>query len=275
MTSSGDRRSSHRSGDRCGLTLVELLIAVAIIAMTAASLAALARATQISASYVQGHSAAAQHARVTAERIEQAIHSATASESFPGAAVFAETVGGNRFPDTLVVWHPTAGTVAVDPGGLPRFSELVVFCPNPSQPDELLEITSRSDTRTVPPLASTSQWATELNALKTGSTSKKVLLTDLLRTARTSSTAGLRGCVRFEVLLRPSKAQFDDFRDGDLDWNDIKWPQNWYGDTTGVRQTWVRWELQLMPDSRADGAAADPLAVPFPGSAALYYDIQR
>lgn len=257
-----------------GLTLVELLIAVSIMSLTAIALATLARATQISASYVEGHSGAAQHARVTMERIQRAVQTATASESFPGAAVFAESVSGTRFPDTLVVWKPAAGTAAIDPAGLPRFSELIVFSPSPTSPNELLEITSRSDTRTVPALSDTSQWATELATLRTGS-SKKVLLTDLMRTARTSDSSNARGCVRFEVLLRPSAAEMSSYRAGTLAWSNLSWPQHWYGDSTGMRQTWVRLELQLLPNSRTGGVALDTLSIPFPGSAALYYDLKK
>jgi prepilin-type N-terminal cleavage/methylation domain-containing protein len=260
---------------RAGLTLVELLIAVAIMSLTAMALGTLARATQISASYVQGHSSAAQHARVTMERIQHAVQTATANETFPAAALFAESVSGNRFPDTLVVWKPAEGTTVSNPSGLPLFSELAVFCPNPTRANELLEITSRSDLRTVPALSNTSQWTTELTTLKTGNTSKKVVLTDLLRTASADGSGAARGCARFEVLLRPSAAEISSYRSGTLAWNAISWPQHWYGENTGMRQTWVRMELQLMPNSRAGGEAPTALAIPFIGSAALYYDISK
>lgn len=260
---------------RTGLTLVELLIAISIISLTALALGTLARATQISAAYVEGHSTAAQHARVTSERIQRAVQTCNASETFPGAVLFAESVGGVRFPDTLVVWKPDAGANAADPDGLPRFSELVLFCPNPSVPKELLEITSRTDLRTVPALSNSSQWATELAALKTGNVSRKVVLTDLLRTASTTTGGTARGCARFETVLRPSATELSSFRAGTTPWDELSWPQHWFGQTTGMRQTWVRWELQLMPNSRSGGAAADSLAIPFPGSAARYYDIVK
>jgi prepilin-type N-terminal cleavage/methylation domain-containing protein len=260
---------------RHGLTLVELLIAISIISMAAVALGTLARATQISAAYVEGHASAAQHARVTSERIQRAVQTCTASETFPGAMLMAEDVGGIRFPDTLVVWKPDAGANAANPAGLPRFCELVVFCPNPSAPNELLEITSRSDPRTVPALTATSQWATELSALKLGYVSKKVVLTDLLRTASASTGGVPRGCARFETRLRPSATELASYRAGTTPWDQLSWPQHWFGETTGMRQTWVRWELQLMPNSRSGGAAADVLAIPFPGSAARYYDLVK
>jgi prepilin-type N-terminal cleavage/methylation domain-containing protein len=257
---------------RHGLTLIELLISSSIMAMTALALGVLARAVQISCTYTEGNTTAALHGRVILERIQNAVVGATANETFPGAVVFAETVSGYRFPDTLVIWKPT--TAAVNPSGLPLFSELVVYCPNPTIPNQLLEITSPSDTRSVPALSSSS-WTSELTTLKTGSTSRKVVLTDLMRAARVSSTSTARGCVRFEVDLHPSAADISSFRGGSTAWEDLPWPQHWYGQTTGMRQTWVRTELQLMPNSSAGGAAADSLAIPFLGSAALYYEITR
>lgn len=275
------QRASHRRRQNCArvnlraaLTLIELLIAMSIISLTALALGTLARATQISASYVEGNSTAAQHARVAMERIGRAVQTATANETFPGTVLFAESVAGNRFPDTLVVWKPAAGSIAATPLGLPRFSELVVFCPNATQPNTLLEITSRSDMRTVPALSNTAQWTTELSTLKTGNLSQKIVLTDMLRTASTGGSATARGCVRFEVLLRPSAAEMTSYRNGTLAWDAIAWPQHWYGETTGMRQAWVRTELEMMPNSRS-GAAAAAMAIPFLGSAALYYDITR
>lgn len=260
---------------RRGLTLIELLISVSIMSLTTLSLGMLARAVQISSAYNEGNGAAAQHAQVTLERIEKAVTKATANEIFPGAVVFAESVSGNRFPDTLVVWKPDTGTVAADAMGLPRFCELVVFCPNPNLPSQLLEITSRSDTRTIPALSNTSQWTTELSTLKTGNASRKIILTDLLRTASLNSGSTQRSCVRFEVALRPTAEEITAYRNGTTAWDAILWPQGWYGSTTGLRQTWVRSELQLLPNSISGGIAASDQAIPFFGSAALYYEISR
>jgi hypothetical protein len=270
-----NRRKRRADTSRAGLTLVELLISVSIIALTAVALGTLARATQISAAYVEGHSNAAQHARVTSERIRRAVQTGTANETFPGVVLFAETVSADRFPDTIVVWKPAEGATAASPTGLPRFSELVIFCPNPTQPNELLEITSRDDLRTVPALSNVGQWTTELSALKVGNVSKKVLLTDMLQTARANASSAARACVRFEVRLRPTAAEITSFRNGTLAWDEIAWPQHWYGESTGMRQTWVRMELQLLPNSRANGTASASMAIPFLSSAALYYDIDK
>ena len=72
---------------RCtrGLTLLELLVAMSIMAMVVVSLGTLANGVQQGFDYTEGHSTATQHARVTLERITRSVREAQASEQFPGA----------------------------------------------------------------------------------------------------------------------------------------------------------------------------------------------
>jgi hypothetical protein len=214
---------------------------------------------------------ATQHARVALERIAAAVTGSFANESFPGGVVFADTAASYDYPDTLVVWRPSAAPA--DPAGLPRFSEIVVFCPNPAAPGELVEITSPTDTRNVPPTTDAAAWATELANLKTGTSSNKVLLTDLVRTATPSAgPATPRGAVRFAVELRPSAAAWASFRAGTLPFANVPWVQTIYGSQTGLRQTWVATELQLRPGYGVAAGASELVAIPFFGSAASYWN---
>ena len=255
---------------RHGLTLIELLLASAIMVMTMAALAGLGKAVAVNAAYGDGHGQAVQHARVTLERITRMAREATASPSFPGLLVLADIEAGWRFPDTVVIWHPSGSPV--DPDGLPRFNELVIYCPDPEDPQQLVEITAPSDTRTVPALSDLASWASEIDGIKNASSSEVVMLTDLMRSCPIAT--GLRGAVRFESRLRPSAEEWASYEAGDLEWDDLPWVQGLYGSKTGLRQAWLRIELQLMP-----GAAAihnDPggqQAMTFLGSAALYYQL--
>lgn len=258
-----------------GLTLLELMVAMTIVAMVVAAMGGLARTVQQGFEYSEGYGTATQHARVVLDRISQNVSQATANDQFPGCLVVAETVSGFRYPDTLVIWRPT-GTAAA-PSGLPRYNELVIYCPNLTTPGQFVEMTAPSDTRTVPAVDNTSTWLTELAALKKASTTKTVVLTTLLRACPTvagGGTSSLRGAARFETRLRPSTTDWTNFKAGSVTWSTLPWVQGIYGTQAGLRQVWVRMELQLVPGVEwieSNAAAAQP--VPFFGSAALYYNL--
>jgi len=257
------------------MTLLELLLAISIMAMVVGTLGALARGVQEGYTYTEGHGTATQHARVVLERITATVREATTSPEFPGALVVSEEESGWEFPDTLVVWHPDGAPA--DPGGLPRYNELVIYCPDPSLANRLVEMTVPGDTRPVPPPESTSQWETEIEAVKSGARRRTMMLTDLLRTGRVEEGAlgSRRGAARFAVRLRPSQEEWQQFQDGQIDWDDLAWVQGIYGSQTGLRQAWVRIELQLMPGDQAAADSASTTPVPALGSAALYYELAR
>ncbi|MGD9722394.1 MAG: type II secretion system protein J [Pirellulales bacterium] len=256
------------------MSLIEMMLAVAVLALMAGALGMLTQAVRVSTAYADGTTAATQHARVALYRIDTAVSLSFANETFPGAMVFAATVGGYTYPDTLVVWRPAAEPAA--PGGLPRFDEIVVFCPNPNAPHELLEITAPNDTRTVPDTGDLATWNTELAALKTGANSSRVVLSDLLRSAApTGDPAAARGAVRFAVDLRPTAADWNSFRAATLAFASLSWPQSVYGAKAGLRQTRVSCELQLVcaRSGAADRATLPPLT--FFGSATGYGELRQ
>ena len=255
-----------------GLTLLELLIAMTIMVMVVGTLGALAKGVQDGFQYSEGHELATQHARVVLDRIGQTVREATANERFPGVMVLAGTVGSWRFPDTLVVWHPAGRPT--DRSGLPRYNELVIYCPDWSEPSRLVEITT-ADTRTVPPVENPAQWAAEIEAIKQSGSSRVVTLTELLRTglADDSIATSWRGAVRFETRLRPSQSEWDGYKNGKRKWEDLSWVQGICGSRSGLRQVWVRTELQLTASGEVGAANGRPL--PFLSSAALYYQMRK
>lgn len=261
---------------RCGLTLIELLVAAAVTSMIAVTLAAMARGVQLTSSYSEGLATATQHARVALERIERNVSGATANQNFPGAALFSDTIGGQSVPDTLVVWHPS-GTAA-NPTGLPLFSEVVVYCPNPAAPNQLLEITWPTNTAAVPALTDTSDWSTNLATMKAGGSGvTQTMITDLMRASPPSgsgtSVSSLAGCVRFAVVQNPSSSQYASYKAGTLAWSQLAWAQGIYGATTGLAQTWVRVELQMLPGYTAQSDPAGQQVLPFFGSATLNFQL--
>jgi hypothetical protein len=252
--------------------MIELLIASSVMLLVAGSLGMLAMTVQSCAEYGHGHGMATQHARVCLERIERTLSEANCSEQFPGFAAFGEDVGGWMFPDTLVVWRPEGA--AVDPDGLPRFNELVIFCPDPSQPSRLLEITMPGDSGVAYAASDTASWETALASIKADNSAERVELTDLLRTADPGDGTS-RGAVRFYVTLRPTEQELSDNAASLIAWDDINWVQDIHGPNFGLRQAWCRFELQMTPEGIPGKEASDELAIPFFGSAAVYSEIEK
>jgi hypothetical protein len=259
------------------MTLVELLIASSMLMLLAGVVGGLASAVETSSYYSQGHADAAQHARVALERITREIGQATAVGGYAGFAVVSEVVGTASYPDTLLVWRPPNGMPA-NPDGPPLVSELVIYCPHPQQPEQLLEIRAPQDTRTIPldESLNESPWWEMVAAIKTDAQSQRVVLTDLLRVAKVTSSkliSARRAAVRFIHELRPATEELDEYRNGGLPWADLAWPQGMYSPQTAMRQSWLRIELQLMPGAHSREDTTGIQAVPFLGSAALYYQV--
>ena len=271
------QRASQFSRAKCrqprgGFTLIELLLAIGILTMCLVALGMMARAVEISSEFNQGYGTAALHAQVTFDRISRAVTGTSSNANYAGTWVTQDTVGSWTFPDTLVVWRPSSGTPA-DPQGAPLANELVLFCPNPGVPNQLMEITVPADSRAVPSPSNASTFKSFIDGLKTESGVQKALLTDLMRTA-TDSANTLRGCVRFVVTMNPSDAEISSYRSGTTTWANVPWAQGIWSPNVGMRQVWARTELQLMPAGTwlvTNSSAQQP--VPFFGSAAYCYEV--
>ncbi len=249
------------------------MFSIAIMVIVMGSLGAMVKAVNEGALYSENYGTATQHARVAMERIAASVRGATASDEFPGILAIAETADGNEFPDILVVWHPDGAPV--DPDGLPRVNELRAYCPNPASPNELLEITFPSDTRTVPSPSDTAAWLAEAEIAKTSSSGVRTVLTDMLRAPQLGGKASpRRGAVRFVVRYRPSQQEMAAFEAGTTPWASLAWPQGIYSEQVGLRQAWLRMELQFVPGSTSVGIpAADDTAIAFLGSASLFFEV--
>lgn len=257
---------------RRGLTLVELMVASLVMALIAATVSVLASSAQLANDQTGGDGLASQHARVVINRIEQTMLAATATEEFPGFASFHEAIAEWQLPHWLVVWSPDPALPDTD--GVPQFSEIVVYTPDPSAPHRLLEVTNRTDEREVPPFTDSILWRTEIeNMIKAGSS---VVLTDLVRTASDGTLT--RGLVRFITRVHPTTSEWQTYISAptDANWSSMSWPQDLYSVNGGIRQSWCRIELQLMPGPGSpDEDPTGQTAIPFFGSAALYYQVER
>ncbi len=255
---------------RQGITLSELLVAIAVMGLVAVALGALAKAVEQSTGYTRGHETALQYARVAIQRIGRHIEGAHANDQFPGFIVINRPEQGWDFPDMLAVWYPEGAPQAID--SLPLFSELIIYAPDPTQPNRLLEITARTDHRVVPPITSLGAWRSELQSIISSSTARRVVLLENLRTGQVAASGQPRGNVRFLQRLRPSQSDYGQFQAGTKSWEDLAWAQGIRGTQRGMRQAWCRIELQLIVDGGANGGMS---VVPYFGSAALYYQLKR
>ena len=261
---------------RRGLSLVELMIAVSIMSMTAVSLGAVVITVQAANQYAVGRGTAVQHGRVAVERIRRACASAYATTDFPGFWVIAAAAGGYEFPDTLVVWTPDGSPTNLL--GPPLYRELTYFTPDRSSPNRLLEITIPPTFNPVAPaIDQIADWLATIDNIHSSEIPIKVQLTDLLRVADSETAdAPWRGVVRFGVRYAPTIAQRADYQSGGTAWEDLLWPLDVYSPTQGTRQSWCRIELQLVPPGVSPrGGAGRAQAVPVFGSAELNYQLER
>ena len=288
----------HRRSHLQGMTLLELTLATTILVMIAGAMTALASVVQSSSDISFTNATVTQHGRVALERIERAISSATATEYFPGCFVYSEQIDRWTYPDTLIVWYPEEAPA--DPDGFPFVDELVVFCPNPNSPTDLLEIRLRDGNGAAPALDDTDGWQMLMTEFKYGNTATRVSLTHLLRVAAPGIDSSMpeRGVVRFDVRLCPSADEWNEFKLGTRQWNDLSWAQGIHGSGTGLRQTWCRIELQLQTHEFTEIAAPNPNAgkpkpggpegvkprpdtrdadttTPFFGSGTVYHELHR
>ncbi len=268
-------RGNPRASRRRGLTLTEMLIAMTLMVMLSGGLLALATTVESGVKTVQGQDAAAMHARVVIDRIQRSINAAYANEHFPGFMAFGKHPGQYDLPDSLVIWRPTGAPA--NPDGLPRWDEMVVYTTDESYPNRIIEIQYPTDTWNVPPLDDESDWEMELSSRSYDMVYSTTIgvLTDLLRVGVADSNI-VRGAIRFHVTHTPSLEDMQSFEAGTQDWHDLPWPQDLYGPTSGTRQSWCRFEFQLLPGEEVQKQEpTSDKAIPFFGSAAIYYQLPR
>jgi hypothetical protein len=125
----------------------------------------------------------------------------------------------------------------------------------------------------VPALSNTASWATEIAAIKQSTKDTQVALTDLMQTCSTSASGSgsLGGAVRFVTRLLPSAASYAQYQAGQVTWQSLPWVQGTYGAQMGLRQSWLRVEVQITPAADVLGAnPAELQAVPYFASVAVY-----
>ena len=265
----------HLHPKRNGLTLVEMLVAMAVMGILIVGLSGMVTTIHQSNEFVRTQGEALQHARVSIERIERICRGATATRDYPGFWVVSETFGAYSFPDALVVWSPESGTPA-NLDGPPLLSELVVYTYDDASPESLIEVTARSAVGDAPALSETSVWQSLINVARTSDVVTKIELTDLLRVADAGvSGSEWRGVLRFETRHHPTATELASYEAGSANWEDLTWPLDIYGADFGVRQSWCAMEIQLVPRGETRrGEESETHALAFFGSASLSHTLE-
>lgn len=257
------------------MTLIELMIAMTIMVMVVGAMGFLAKGVEQGFGYIENHGTVTQHARIAMQRITRTVREATANEQFPGIHVVSKDVASWQFPDTLVVWK-----LDTNADGLPQFDEMVIFCPDLSDPEKLVEISIGENSIDAEEVDDDTSWDVKIGAIKKSSDWDTVVLTDRMRTCSVEGVGEpqRRGAIRFDLRLSPSEDEWDSYSDPDhpdypTPWSDLPWVQGIFTPQTGLRQAWVRIELQLLPDKQNDPTGQR--AIPFLGSAALYFNCDQ
>ena len=260
---------------RSGLSLVELLMSVAVLAMIAGVIGGLAVTAQSANEYSKGNGTAIQHARVVFDRIDRTIRNSTFNETFPSFKVVSWTLGTENFPDTLVVWLPIGN--AMNPTGLPQRNELVVYQWNPTSPGELIELTDRAGpTTSVPAMSDDAGWRTLLTNLASSASATHVSLTTLLRVAEPPTyapgTLSKRGVIRFREQMAPTAQEIANYRASSGSWSSLSWPLGLYGQTYGVVNRVCYIEMHLVPATESSTSSE---VIPFFWSSSINRELAR
>jgi len=276
---------------RCGLTLVELTIAMAITSMLTVILGGLTLAVQTAREHTEGLQDAVTLAQATTDRIqamvaEAGVYQISGTETTLGLAVIPHESASIELPDTLVIWSGGRNGGLAAAGvqqRLPRLDELIVYTPSPTDPSQLVEVafplsSSSIDFRAV-------DFASTILALLPTTAAEQILLCDRIRislptdnsgsTVTGNSLSGAVSNVRFELEQTPSDAELASTVPGTASWNALSWAQGIVSGSSGFRQATLRIEIQIEPRTdRPAGSDQTPIAVPFFGSASYRYVYQ-
>ncbi len=287
------RRHGGVSGDRVatsrrGLTLAELMIAMAILGMMSVVLAGMSNAVNMSWTYTKGVEESELQASAAVERLKFMVsqvgeYRVSGQPTRLGLAGVMRTVGNVTIPDMLMLW--TGGR----DGGMaalgtqtrwPVASEVLVYTWDPSHPKQLVEVAFPGNATAID-FASTDLETTVTQLISLPS-AERIPLCDRLRISTLSAsrsvptfqtanvTAADLGNVRFQVNWTPSDMDLSLVSPATSAWMQLGWSQGVVSSRSGLRQATVNIEMQIEPrDSTV--LTDDVTAVPFFGSASTRY----
>ena len=270
---------------RCGFMLAELLMGLSTTAMLAVVLGGLMLAVQRADEHTSGLQDATIQARAALERMRYMISQAAVQQlagqpSRPGLAVVEHRWAVVDLPDVLVVWSGGRQGGLAELGPLsrnPAVSELIVYAADPEDPHRLVEFAFPSATGTID--FEGSSFAQSIRDLLTSSAAEKIVLCDRLRVSPLPGFAWYSAAepanLRFSVEHSPDDAALAGVTPGSSAWYALPWSQGAVSRESGLRQTRVRVELQVLARATSGQFEADPdTSIPFFDSVSVQYVYQ-
>ena len=294
---------------RRGMTLAELLIAMAIMGLMTVVLAGMSQAVNSAWAYTKGVESTEQQAAAAFERIKYMLahtgtYRLTGQPTRLGLAMVPRTLGTATIPDVLVLWTGgrNGGMSALGTQTrLPVASELLAYTWDSTNPSQLLEVAFPSSTNNIDFAAT--DFATTITSLLSSLTADRIPLCGHLRVTSLSATAttptpvttyptgGMYGpsisttpttttsttdasetigCARFDIAWAPTDAELATATVGSTLWYQLNWPLGAVGGRSGMRQAIVNLELQIEPDG-VDAGTGSINAIPFFDSGSVRY----
>ena len=197
LISQHHRRTAFRiatTSGRRGMTLAELLIAMAIMGLMTVVLAGMSHAVNSAWAYTKGVESTEQQAAAAFDRIKYMLahtgtYRLTGQPSRLGLAVVPRTVGSATIPDVLVLWTGgrNGGMSALGTQTrLPVASELLAYMWDSTNPSQLLEVAFPSSTNSIDFAAT--DFATTITSLLSSLTADRIPLCGHLRVTSLSAT---------------------------------------------------------------------------------------
>lgn len=267
---------------RGGLTLAELLMAMAISSILIVALGGIVTTTQSAWSHTKGIEDSQAQVTATFDRIKMmvsqaGIYQTSGQPPQVGLAVVTHSWNSMDIANTLVVWTGGRNGGISNQGvlaRLPNINELLIYTIDPNDSHNLVEIALPGVNSTIdfnsPSFNSTIRSAIQSTAVESALLSNRVKKTQFILSG--SPWGPSTGNIRFEIIKSPSDSSLSGVSPGTSAWMDLPWPQGTASANSGLRQVTINYEMQFESTERTSlNDLNSPTALPFFGSSSRYY----
>lgn len=272
------RHQVHRSG----LSLLELLMAMAISSMLIVALGGIVTATQSAWKHTQGIEDSQAQVTATFDRMKMMVSQAgvyqiSGQPPQVGLAVVTHPWNSIDIANTLVVWTGGRNGGISDNGTLtrlPNINELLIYTVDPNDSHNLVEVALPDVDASID--FNSSSFNNTIRSAIQSSSAESALLSNRVKSSQFmlsgSPWGDAVGNIRFEIVHTPSDADLSGISPGTSAWMSLPWPQGTASASSGLRQMTVNYEVQFEVTERTSLNDVNSLtALPFFGSSARYY----